>query len=254
VLADSVVVAGRVLEELRRNRRLLFFWVVFPTLMLLLFGWVYADGYGGLGPSFSATAPGILIGAAMFFSCLSGPVALIVGGRERRTLRRLMASPLSGKSYFLGVVWAHLGIAAGQVALVYGITYGVGGSFQGSIMLGVVIVALSAVAYVGLGFVFGARLARRTEDVTGLVAAVGVPLLVLGGTFFTTDMLPPFLYAVAQLDPIFHMNEAFRGAAHGDIPVADMAGSLVFLALFAPVSLVLGARSYASMLDRERTS
>ena len=253
MLADSVVVAGRVLEELRRNRRLLFFWVVFPTLMLLLFGWVYADGYGGLGPSFSATAPGILIGAAMFFSCLSGPVALIVGERERRTLRRLMASPLSGKSYFLGVVWAHLGIAAGQVALVYGITYGVGGSFQGSIMLGVVIVALSAVAYVGLGFVFGARLARRTEDVTGLVAAVGVPLLVLGGTFFTTDMLPPFLYAVAQLDPIFHMNEAFRGAAYGDIPVADMAGSLLFLALFAPVSLVLGARSYARMLDRERT-
>jgi len=252
-LADSVVVARRILGELKRNRRLLTFWIVFPTLMLLLFGWVYADGYGGLGPSFTATAPGILIGAAMFFSCLSGPVALIVGERERRTLRRLLVSPISGKAYFLGVVWAHLAIAAGQAALVYGITYGAGGRFQGSLTLGVLIVMLSAVAYVGLGFAFGARLARRTEDVTGLVAAVGVPLLVLGGTFFTTDMLPPFLYTVAQLDPIFHMNQAFRGAAHGDFVLGAMARSLVFLAVFAPVALVLGARSYSRMLERERS-
>ena len=252
MLSDSVVVARRVLGELQRNRRLTFFWIVFPTLMLLLFGWVYADGYGGLGPSFTATAPGILIGAAMFFSCLSGPVALIVGERERRTLRRLMVSPISGHAYFLGVVWAHLVIAAGQVALVYGITYGVGGGFLGSITLGFVIVMLSAVAYVGLGFLFGARLARRTEDVTGLVAAVGVPLLVLGGTFFTTDMLPPFLYTLAQFDPIFHMNQALRGAASGTSP-GGMVVNLVFLALFAPLSLTLGARSYASMLDRERS-
>jgi len=254
VLGDSVVVAGRVLRELTRNRRLLIFWILFPTLMLLLFGWVYADGYGGLGPSFTATAPGILIGAALFFSCLSGPVALIVGERERRTLRRLMVSPMSGKAYFLGVLWAHLGIAAGQVTLVYGMTYGMGGGFEGSLMLGLAIVALSTVAYVGLGFAFGARMARRTEDVTGLVAAIGVPLLVLGGTFFTTDMLPPFLHVLAQFDPVYHMNAALRGTASGVVPLSDLAVSLTFLAVFAPMALALGTRSYARMLDRERST
>ncbi len=68
ILVDSIHVARRVLIELMRNRRLLFFWILFPTLMLLLFGWVYADEYGGIGPSFTSTAPGILLGAAMFFS------------------------------------------------------------------------------------------------------------------------------------------------------------------------------------------
>lgn len=252
MLADSLLVARRILVELLRNRRLLTFWVAFPTSMLLLFGWVYADGYGGFGASFSATAPGILIGAAMFFSCLSGPVSLIVGERERRTLRRLMASPLSGSAYFLGVVWAHLAIAAGQVVIVYGITYAVGGRFLGSPIVGAVIITLSAVAYVGLGFAFGAGLARRTEDVTGLVAAVGVPLLVLGGTFFTTDMLPPFLFTAAQLDPIYHMNEALRGVARGGSGVADVAVSIAVLGVMAPVALVLGGRSYRAMLDRER--
>jgi ABC-2 type transport system permease protein len=108
------------------------------------------------------------------------------------------------------------------------------------------------VAYVGLGFAFGARLARRTEDVTGLVAAVGVPLLVLGGTFFTTDMLPPFLHTLAQFDPIYHMNAAFRGVALGGSGPSEVASSIVFLGVMSPIALVLGGRSYYKMLDRER--
>jgi len=247
----SIVVALRALLELSRNRRLLFFWSLFPALMLLLFGWVYADERGSLAESFTWTAPGILLGAAMFFSCLAGPVVILVGERERHTIRRLVLTPLRGSSYLLGILWAHLLIAGGQTGLVYGITYLAGGRFRGSLLLGTGILVLSTAAYVGLGFYFGARLARRAEDATGVVAAVGVPLLVLGGTFFSPDMLPPALEAAAWLDPIFHMNEAFRAVARGTAE-PQLAWHLGFLALFAPLVVLLGERSYQRIVRRER--
>jgi len=252
ILIDSVRIAHRILLELMRNRRLLFFWVLFPTLMLLLFGWVYADNLGGIGPSLTSTAPGILLGAAMFFSCLGGPVSVIVGERERRTLRRLLLSPLSGVAYYGGVVGAHLAIALGQAAIIYGITFALGGGFRGPFWLGVLIMLLSAMCYVGLGFFFGARFAGRTEDVTGPVAAVGVPLLVLGGTFFPADILPPLLLTVALADPVYHMNAALKAVAHEGAQAGMIGINLLFLFLFAAFSLALGTRAYRRLLGRER--
>ncbi len=229
-------------------------WLLFPMLMLLLFGWVYADEYGGVGAAFTATAPGILLGAALFFSCLAGPVSLLVGERERRTLRRLLLTPLSGEAYFLGIVWAHVSIALGQTAVVYGITYAVGGGFAGSIALGLLILVLSVTTYVGVGFYFGAKLAGSTEDVNGPVAAIGVPLLVLGGTFFATDMLPPFLYLAAHANPIFHMNEALKPVASGAGGLSDVADHVLALACAAGLAIILGARSYRAMLFEQRVA
>lgn len=248
---SSFTVAGRILREMTRNRRVLFLWILFPVFMLLLFGWAYADGYGGLGAAFTATAPGILLGAALFFSCLAGPVSLLVGERERHTLRRLLMTPLSGTAYLLGIVWAYVVVALGQAAIVYGITFGAGGGFAGPIVLGLLIVALSVTTYVGVGFLLGARLAGSTEDVNGPVAGIGVPLLVLGGTFFDPELLPPFLYSAAHVNPIFHMNEALRALA-GDVGgTAEIADHLLALGLAAALAIVLGVRSYRTMLIDE---
>ncbi|MGD8279488.1 MAG: ABC transporter permease, partial [Gemmatimonadota bacterium] len=92
----SLHLARRMLVEFTRSRRVFGLWVLFPLAMLLLFGWVGTEEAGGRGPAFAAVAPGILVGAALFFSCLGGPVSVIVGERERGTLRRLLASPMRG--------------------------------------------------------------------------------------------------------------------------------------------------------------
>ena len=249
----ALTVARRILTEQWSSRRSLVGWAVFPALMLLLFGLIYAEGAGGTANSFNFMAPGILIGAALFFSCLGGPIATLVAERERNTLTRLLLSPLSGLSYFLGVTLAYLIIGAGQTVIVYGIAFGFGGAFLGSLPLGILIVGLSVTSYVGLGFFFGSRFARRTEDVNGPVAAIGVPLLVLGGTFFPPSMLPPYLYTLAHLDPIFHMNEALDSVSAEGLGWAAVQDHLAFLFVFAALSISLGARSYRQMLERERT-
>jgi len=244
-------ITSRILIELFRMKRSLIFWVVFPTLMLILFGLIYSGGNSEKN-SFDSTAPGILIGAALFFSCLGGPVSLIVAERERRTLRRLLISPLKPISYFVGIVCAYLIIAFGQAIIVYGIAYLFGGRFHGSVLLGLLILILSVFSYVGTGFFFGTRFTKRTEDVNGPVAAFGVPLLVLGGTFFPVSILPPYLLKLAYLDPIFHMNEALKGVSANGYGVMDISTHLIFLIIFTILAMVFGARSYKAMLVQEK--
>ena len=213
IMNQVAAVAGRVLLELTRTRRTLIFWVVFPTLMLLLFGTIYASG-GDKASSFDGTAPGILVGAALFFSCLGGPTASVVAERERHTLRRLLTSSLHPVSYFLGIVLAYVVIALGQTFVVYGLAWLYGGRFRGSLLLGFLILLLSVISYVGIGFLCGTTLSQRTEDVNGPVATFGVPLLILAGTFFPVSALPPSLLAMAWFDPIFHMDRHSRASRH----------------------------------------
>ncbi|UCF63425.1 MAG: ABC transporter permease, partial [bacterium] len=99
---------------------------------------------------------------------------------------------------------------------------------------------------------FGSRFTKRTEDVNGPVAAFGVPLLVLGGTFFPVSILPSYLLTLAYLDPIFHMNQALKGVSALGQGVGDVSIHLIFLVAFTGLALFLGARSYRAMLSLEK--
>jgi ABC-2 type transport system permease protein len=235
-------IASRMLLEFTKSRRVLWLWVVFPVSMLVLFGWVRTESLGGIGPAFAFTAPGILVGAALFFSCLGGSVSVIVGEKERGTLHRLRASPVGPRQYFAGLTLAHVMVAVGQAVLVYGITFVVGGRIEGSVWASFLVLVLCATTYVGAGFIIGTRYASGTEEINGTVAGVGVPLLVLGGTFFSTDLLPPVLLGIARLNPVFHMNRAFTAVARGQAGLFDAWPSVLALGAFTAAAWWLAGR------------
>ena len=147
---------------------------------------------------------------------------------------------------------AHSCIGIGQVILVYTLASFLGAQFQGSILLGCAIILLSIVSYVGVGFILGTQLARRTEDVNSLVAAFGVPLLILGGAFLPTSLFPKSLLELAQYNPIYHMNEALRGVWADGKDLADISSHFGFLCIFAVLMIVAGWLSYRWMLTVER--
>jgi ABC-2 type transport system permease protein len=250
---ETIAVAQRILTELWRRRRSLIFWCIFPISVLFLNGYILAERAKlSLAEAMEFAAPSTLVGAALFFSCLGGSVATVVSEREQKTLKRLFISPLSGTSYFLGIFFAHCFIGVGQAILVYAIATSMGAKFEGSIGLGLLIIFLSIIAYVGVGFILGTQLARRTEDVNALVATFGVPLLILGGAFLPTSLFPENLLEVAKFNPIYHMNESLVAVwANGD-NLSAINSHFVFLCIFALVTIVLGWLSYRSMLIVER--
>lgn len=251
LVEQSRAVARRILLEQWRQGRGLVFWAVFPALMMLLFGGVYAHN-ASMRAGLDAAAAGILMGAALFFSCLGGTVAIVAAERERRTLRRLLATPLRPAAYFIGVVLAQTLLAALQVVVLCAIAHAIGARFHGSVVLAVLVLVLSVFTYVGMGFFFGARFAKRSEEVVVALSAFGVPLLVLGGTFFPLELMPQAMQAVAQADPILHMNQALKGVAAYGLGVGDLRKELALLFAFCGVSLWLGVTSYRHLLAAEQ--
>lgn len=250
---ETIAVARRILTELWRRRRSLIFWCVFPVSVLFLNGYILAERAKlSLAQAMEFAAPSTLVGAALFFSCLGGSVATVVAEREQKTLKRLFISPLSGTSYFLGIFFAHSFIGFGQTILVYAIATCIGAKFEGSIGLGLLIIFLSIVAYVGVGFILGTQLARRTEDVNALVATFGVPLLILGGAFLPTTLFPKNLLEIAKFNPIYHMNEALVAVWAKGENLSAIDSHFQFLSIFASIMLVLGWLSYRSMIIAEK--
>ncbi|CEJ48165.1 ABC transporter permease [Umezakia ovalisporum] len=250
---ETIAVTQRILIELLRRGRSLIFWTIFPISVLILSGFILAERAElPLEQAFGYAAPSTLVGAALFFSCLGGSVATVVAEREQQTLKRLFISPLSGTSYFLGIFLAHSCIGLGQTLLIYTIAAFWGASFNGSIILGLTIIVLSIVAYVGLGFILGTQLARRIEDVNALVAAFGVPLLILGGAFLPASLFPQGLINIARFNPIYHMNEALVQVSSLGADINVITSHFWFLFVFAVVMVMGGWLSYRRMLIVER--
>ena len=246
---EIMAVAQRILLELIRRRRSLIFWVIFPTVLLFLNGAITAEqAQLGFAEALEVVAPPTLVGAALFFSCLGGSVATVVAEREQNTLKRLFLSPLRGVSYFLGIVVAHSAIGVGQTLLVFAIARLLGATFPGPWPLAVVIILLSILTYVGVGFILGTQFARRTEDVNALVAAFGVPLLILGGAFMPISIFPDSLLQLARFNPIFHMTQALT-LAMANQPTGE---HLSVLSGFAIAMIIAGWLSYRRMLQLER--
>ena len=80
------------------------------------------------------------------------------------------------------------------------------------------------------------------------LSAIGVPLLVLGGTFFPLEIMPAAMQTAAQLNPMLHMNQAFKGVAAYNFGIAELRFEFAFLFVFCAISLALGLKSYRYLL------
>lgn len=229
--------------------------MMFPALILALNGLITAERVDTtVRQAFEVAAPPTLVGAALFFSCLGGGVATVVSEREQQTLKRLFLSPLSGVSYFLGIFLAHSVIGLGQTLVIFAIATFAGATFpNASWLLAILIILLSILAYVGLGFMLGTQFARRTEDVSALIAAFGVPLMVLGGAFLPISLFPDSLLEIAKFNPIYHMTEALSNALLStDQSFQENGHHFWFLLVFAVLMVGVGWISYRRMLAQER--
>ncbi len=250
---ETLAIAQRILIELVRRWRSLVFWGIFPLSILVINGLILDDRTPlTRAEAFQQTAPATLVGAALFFSCLGGSVATVVAEREQQTLKRLFISPLSGVSYFLGILLAHSAIGIGQTLLVCTVIAYMGGEIKGSILLSGLIILLTIVSYVGVGFLLGTQLARRTDDVNTLVASFGIPLLLLGGAFIPVEFFPTTLLDIAEFNPVYHMNQALTGIAADGKAFSDVSQHIWFVTGFAGMTTLAGWLAYRRMLRVER--
>ncbi|HVZ75593.1 MAG TPA: ABC transporter permease [Polyangia bacterium] len=114
-----------------------------------------------------------------------------------------------------------------------------------------VAVPLVLAAFIGLGLLTAGStmLARRLNPISTVLGSLS---LFLSGVIYPVSVLPPWLRHLGRLLPLTHALECLRGAFLVGATPADLAGSLMALALFAAILIPLGAATFAFALRRAR--
>ena len=99
-----------------------------------------------------------------------------------------------------------------------------------------VFLVLTAVTFALFGFIIGIW-ADNFERLQLIPMLIVMPLVFLGGAFYSTDMLPPFWRTVSHFNPVLYLVSGFRWSfyEHADVAVGI---SLAAIGAFLTACLV----------------
>jgi ABC-2 type transport system permease protein len=227
--------SGRVVRQLRHDRRTVALLIVVPALLLALLYFMY-DGSAAFD-RIALTMLGIFPFVIMF---LVTSIAML---RERTsgTLERLLTTPLGKIDLLFGYGLAFSAAAAVQGAVATGVAYWLLGlDTVGSAGLVVLIAVVNAVLGVALGL-FCSAFARTEFQAVQFLPVVVVPQLLLCGLFVPRAQMAGWLQAVADVLPLSYAVEALTQVGAHPEATATMWRGLTVVAAAAVVALVLAA-------------
>jgi ABC-type multidrug transport system permease subunit len=163
-----------------------------------------------------------LMGSAMWSLCFS-----IVEARQKKLLKRLVASPMPRWEYLASFLLSRLLMLVIEVVVFLGfarLAFGV--PFRGSLLELGVLCVLTSLAFSALGLLVASR-ATTMEAASGLMNLVMLPMWILSGVFFSAARFPaavqPFVRALPLTAAIDAMREnMLQGVSLGHLmaPVA----------------------------------
>jgi len=184
--------------------------------------------------------PGLL-GMNLLGSGIWGVGFSVVQARQRKLLKRYMATPMRRSHYLLSFIFSRLVFLLLEVVALIGfgwLLFGV--SVRGSFATLGAITILGAFAFAGLGLLVASR-AKTIEGVSGLMNLVMLPMWILSGTFFSYSRFPDAMIPFVKALPLTALNDALR---------AVMIDGAALTTLGAPIAIVVawGAVSFAVAL------
>ena len=185
----------------------LFFTLIFPLLLLLLFGAIFGNEpdplYGGFG-YIDAQVPGITALIIGTIGLLSIPVATATA-REQKVLRRYKATPMRPSLYILAditmqVLSGLIGMAILAIAAYFVFDVRFGGNWF-TVFLGFLLsmCSFSAVGYVIAGLSTTGRIAQVVGQVFYL------PMMFLSGATMPLEIMGEGLRTFSNLLPMTHV-------------------------------------------------
>jgi len=151
-----------------------------------------------------------LIGMTLLIIGLSGFGAVLIAEKHHGLYKNLKTIDVSAVPFLAGIFASRL-LLSYSVALVLFVpavlVFGI--SVQVNYLLLGFVITLGCVAFLGLGLMLSA-LSPSLSAFSGIVNMVQVPLVVLGGVFFSVNAFPSWLQAIANALPLAQLNMAMR--------------------------------------------
>lgn len=187
--------------------------------------------------------PGLL-GMNLLGSGIWGVGFSVVQARQRKLLKRFMATPMRRSHYLLSFILSRLVFLILEVVALVGfgrLIFGVG--VRGSFVTLAGITVLGAFAFAGLGLLVASR-ARTIEGVSGLMNLVMLPMWILSGTFFSYARVPDAMIPFVKALPLTALNDALRAVMIDGAGLTSVAAQLGIVAGWGAVSFVIALKIF----------
>ncbi|MFI5107556.1 MAG: ABC transporter permease [Terriglobales bacterium] len=185
--------------------------------------------------------PGLL-GMNLMNSGMWGIGFALVDMRQRKLLKRFLATPMRRSDFLLALSSSRLLLMLIEVVLLLGLGMLV---FHmrvlGSLLTIILIGAVGALSFGGLGLLTASR-ARKIETVSGLINVVMLPMWVFSGVFFSYERFPAMLLPYIKALPLTALNDALRATILEGTPLAAQGTRLAVMAIWGGVSFLLALK------------
>ena len=154
--------------------------------------------------------PGLL-GMNLMGSAMWGLGFAIVEARQKKLLKRLVASPMPRWQYLASFLLSRLAMLIVEVAVFLGfarVAFGV--PFRGSLWELGLLCVLTSLAFSALGLLVSSR-AKTMEAASGLMNLVMLPMWILSGVFFSATRFPAVIQPLVRALPLTAAIDALRG-------------------------------------------
>jgi ABC-type multidrug transport system permease subunit len=154
--------------------------------------------------------PGLL-GMNLMGSAIWGLGFAIVEARQKKLLKRMVASPMPRWQYLASFLLSRLGMLAIEVVAFLGfarLVFGV--PFRGPLWQLGFLCVLTSMSFSALGLLISSR-ARTMEAASGLMNLVMLPMWILSGVFFSATRFPAVIQPFVRALPLTAAIEAMRG-------------------------------------------
>jgi ABC-type multidrug transport system permease subunit len=185
--------------------------------------------------------PGLL-GMNLMNSGMWGVGFALVEMRQRKLLKRFVATPMRRSDFLLALTSSRLVLMLIEVGLLLG--FGVlvfHMRVLGSLLTILLLGAIGAVTFGGLGLLTASR-AQKIETISGLINVVMMPMWIFSGVFFSYERFPVVVHPFIKALPLTALNDALRDTILQGASLASQAGRLSVLALWGGLSFILALR------------
>jgi ABC-type multidrug transport system permease subunit len=187
--------------------------------------------------------PGLL-GLNLMGSGIWSIAFAVVTARNRKLLKRLVATPMSRAQYLASFLVSRLIFLVLELAALVG--FGVfvfDVPLRGSLGALLVVSLLGALTFSALGLLVSSR-ARTVEAVSGIANFVMLPMWIFSGVFFSAANFPAALQPFIQALPLTATVDSLRAIMLQGQPLASLGGELALIAGWLAIPFVVALRIF----------
>jgi ABC transporter DrrB family efflux protein len=187
--------------------------------------------------------PGLL-GMSLMNSSMWGIGFALVEMRQRKLLKRFLATPMRRSDFLLAMATGRLLLMLVELAVLLG--FGVlifHIRIAGSLPAILLVNLAGALGFGGIGLLTACR-AQKIETASGLINMVMMPMYIFSGTFFSAARFPQWMQPLVEALPLTPLNEALRAVILQGAPLSAQMGRLTILLLWGVASFALALRLF----------